>query len=158
MAKRNSENQATNTTEIIARTKNPGHPTGGMNRAGLRITTTAQAFQVTDEQLQVLVNDPSIVVEGDAKRIRQLKENHGVQEAETNETMNGKEEIDGDVNTVEEEESENTDQTGETDQVLIKNMNKAELIKALEEKGLKKGKDFEETATNKDLRELLSVS
>lgn len=175
MAKKNPQNQVENqaaetvqgadTVEIVARTKSPGHPTGGINRAGLRITTEAQTFHVTPGQLAAIEADESIVIETNPKRIKQLKEDHN---AGAGKTINGKEKIDGDVNTVVDEEegddqNENdgdgeTSQSGQTDVELIKNMNKAELIAALEKKGLKKGKDFEETATNKDLKELLSVS
>lgn len=172
MAKKNTQNQvenqaaetvqSANTVEIVARTKSPGHPTGGINRAGLRITTEAQTFHVTPEQLAAIQADQSIVIETNPKRIKQLKEYHN---AGAGKKLNGVDDTAGDTNEGEEGEDGDekdgdgeTSQSGQTDVELIKNMNKAELIAALEKKGLKRGKDFEETATNKDLKELLSVS
>lgn len=140
-----------NITEIVARTRNANHPTGGFNRAGIRFTTQPQTFQVTDEQLAAIEAEPLILIEDNPKRIAQLKKD-GVK---------GGKKVDEDVVLDDENDGKDSgqeDDEGSVDNEKISKMKKSELVEALEAKGLVDGKDFDSSANKDALAALLSVS
>lgn len=54
----------THTETIRARLRDPNHPTGKRNRAGLQFTTDVQYYEVTPEQFALIESDPAIHIMG----------------------------------------------------------------------------------------------
>lgn len=61
----------THTETIRARLRDPNHPTGTRNRAGLQFTTDVQEYEVTAEQFALIEADQAIHIMGPKAQVEE---------------------------------------------------------------------------------------
>lgn len=137
----------TQTETIRARLRDPNHPTGKRNRAGLQFTTDVQEYEVTPEQFALIESDPAIHIMGNRAVEEDPTDDEETGQTGTNQTPDTTTTppATGDENKDPEEKAENLERAtkGRLIEILIQELKQDPT------------KDFDPEATNDKLRTLI---
>lgn len=140
---------------IVARLRDANHPGGFMRRSGLVFGPSFQAYEVTQEQLDALMDEAMqkyIIVKTEGSIFNEI-----TKEIQAGEAVRQDDQDDENKDQEDEEENVEDEEVEQKEELDQSKMTKVQIMEELEKKGLKRDVDFSDKAKNKDLLDLLNT-